>query len=132
MDKSLQQNNYNLNSYIQNFKNVPLLSKEEEYVLFKSFKEKSDLISAKKLIESNLNYVIKIAKNYQGYGIVIKDLIQVGVIGLMKAVKNFDSSKKVRLISFAIYWIKSEITIFSLLFKEPDFFIFFKLKNNFF
>lgn len=109
MNKILQSKNYKLDLYIQNLKNVPILSKDEEYIFFKNFKEKNDINSAKKLVEANLNYVIKIAKNYQNYGIVIKDLIQVGVIGLMKAVKNFDPNKKVRLISFAIYWIKSEI-----------------------
>jgi RNA polymerase sigma-32 factor len=85
------------------------LSKEEEYILAKNFKEKNDIQAAKKLIESNINYVIKIARNYSGYGITIKDLVQEGLIGLIKAVKNFDPEKKHRLISFAIYWIKSEI-----------------------
>jgi RNA polymerase sigma-32 factor len=102
-------NNFNLNSYIQNFKKFPLLSKDEEQNLAKNFKDKNDISSAKKLVEANLNYVVKIAKNYQGYGIIVKDLIQVGAIGLMKAVKNFNPDKKNRLISFAIYWIKSEI-----------------------
>lgn len=105
----LHSNTYNSKSCINNFKNIPLLSKDDEYILFKNFKDKNDITAAKKLVESNLNYVIKVAKNYQGYGIIVKDLIQVGVIGLMKAVKNFNPDKKNRLISFAIYWIKSEI-----------------------
>lgn len=101
--------NYNLNFYIKNFKSSKFLSKEEEILLAKNFKFRKDINSAKRLVESNLNYVIKIASNYSGYGFFIKDLVQVGVIGLMKAVKNFDPDKKIRLISFAIYWVKSEI-----------------------
>jgi len=107
--QSLKNNNKDLNFYIKNIKNIPSLSKDEEYILTKKFKEKNDINAAKKLIESNLNYVIKIAKNYTGYGIMIKDLIHEGVIGLIKAVKKFDPEKKIRLISFAIFWIKSEI-----------------------
>lgn len=106
---SLKGDNENLNFYIQKTKNIKILSKEEEYFLAKNFKEKNDIKAAKKLIESNINYVIKIAKNYSGYGINIKDLIQEGLIGLMKAVKKFDPDKQHRLISFAVYWIKSEI-----------------------
>ena len=111
MNKNLQsiKSNIDLNFYIKNIKNIPLLSKDEEYILAKNFKKKNDINAAKKLVEANLNYVIKIAKNYTGYGIVIKDLIQEGVIGLIKAIKNFNPEKKIRLISFAIFWIKSEI-----------------------
>jgi len=112
MDKNshlLSSNNKDLDFYVQKIKNIPVLSKDEEYILTKKFKEKNDRIAIKKIIESNLNYVIKIAKNYTGYGITVKDLIQEGIIGLMKAVKKFDPEKKIRLISFAIYWIKSEI-----------------------
>lgn len=109
MDKNLELDNYNLNFYIKNFKSSKFLSKEEEIFLAKNFKVKKDVNSARRLVESNLNYVIKIASNYSGYGFFIKDLVQVGVIGLMKAVKNFDPDKKIRLISFAIYWVKSEI-----------------------
>lgn len=98
-----------LSSYVNNFKSIPTLSKDEEFILTKNFKEKNDLIAIKKLIESNLTYIIKIARKYQGYGIVIKDLVQEGVVGFIKSVKNFDSSKNIRLISFAIYWVKSEI-----------------------
>lgn len=106
---SSHNNHKDLDFYVQKIKNIPILSKDEEYILAKKFKEKNDINAAKKLIESNLNYVIKIAKNYAGYGITIKDLIQEGIIGLIKAVKNFNPEKKIRLISFAIYWIKSEI-----------------------
>ncbi len=85
------------------------LSKNEEYILIKNFKNRNDINAIKKLIESNLNYIIKIAKKYSGYEVMTKDLIQEGAIGLIKAIKKFDSKRKVRLISFAIYWIKSEI-----------------------
>jgi RNA polymerase sigma-32 factor len=97
------------NHYIQITKNIPILSKDEEYILAKNFKEHNDMNAVKKLVESNINYVIKIAKNYSGYGIMTKDLIQEGLIGLMKAIKKFNPDKNIRLISFAIYWIKSEI-----------------------
>lgn len=95
--------------YKKKIKNISILSKDEEYILAKKFKEKNDIHAAKKLIESNINYVIKIARNYSNYGLNIKDLIQEGLIGLMKAVNKFNPEKKYRLISFAIYWIKSEI-----------------------
>ncbi len=106
---SLKRNDEDIDFYIQKIKNIPFLSKDEEYSLAKKLKEKNDIHAAKKLVESNINYVIKIAKNYSGYGLNIKDLIQEGLIGLIKAVKRFDPDKKHRLISFAIYWIKSEI-----------------------
>lgn len=109
MNNSLSFVKFRRSSYIQNLKNIPLLSKDEEYLLARAYRDKNDIFSAKKLVESNLNYVVKIAKNYDGYGIIIKDLVQVGVLGLMKAVQKFDPEKKVRLISFAIYWIKSEM-----------------------
>lgn len=106
---SLKNIDESIDFYKQRIRNIPILSKDEEYNLTKSFKEKNDIQAAKKLIESNINYVIKIARNYSGYGINIKDLIQEGIIGLMKAVNKFNPDKKNRLISFAIYWIKSEI-----------------------
>jgi RNA polymerase sigma-32 factor len=106
---SLKNIDESIDFYKQKIKNIPILSKDEEYNLAKKFKEKNDIHAAKKLIESNINYVIKIAKNYSGYGLNIKDLIQEGILGLMKAVNKFNPDKKHRLISFAIYWIKSEI-----------------------
>ena len=98
--------NKNFEEYI---KKIPILSREEEYYLAKKFKEENNLESARILIESNIKNVIKIAKNYSSLGIMISDLIQEGTIGLMKAVKRFNPDKGVRLISFAIYLIKSEI-----------------------
>ncbi|HIH2762690.1 MAG TPA: RNA polymerase factor sigma-32 [Candidatus Azoamicus sp. MARI] len=110
MNKEIKSiNTFKIDSYIHNFKNAPILSKNEEFILTKKFKEKNDLNAIKQLIESNLKYIIKIAIKYEGYGIIVKDLIQEGVIGFIKSVKNFDPSKNIRLISFAIYWIKSEI-----------------------
>jgi len=97
------------NFYIQKIKHIKILSQYEEYTLAKKLKHNNDLNAAKILIESNLNYVIKIAKNYKGYGLILADLIQEGTIGLMKAVKRFDPERKIRLISFAIHWIKAEI-----------------------
>lgn len=93
-------------SYNEKYKT---LSKEEEFSLAKKLKLENDLTAAKMLIESNIHNVIKIAKNYSGYGLLLSDLIQEGIIGLMKAVKRFNPDKKIRLITFAIYWIKSEI-----------------------
>lgn len=90
-------------------KKYKILSPIEEYTLANKLKNESDLTAAKTLIESNIYNVIKIAKNYSGYGLLLADLIQEGIIGLMKAVKRFDPDKKIRLITFAIYWIKSEI-----------------------
>lgn len=101
--------NSNLDVYINKNKNNTLLSKSEEILFVKNFKEKKDITAIKKLVESNLNYIVKVARNYSGYGLIIKDLVQVGVIGLMKAIKNFDTNKNIRLISFAIYWVKAEI-----------------------
>lgn len=110
MNKEIKSiNTSNIDSYIHNFKNAPILSKNEELILTKKFKEKNDLNAIKQLIESNLKYIIKIAIKYEGYGIIVKDLIQEGVIGFIKSVKNFDPTKNIRLISFAVYWIKSEI-----------------------
>ncbi|HIH2763648.1 MAG TPA: RNA polymerase factor sigma-32 [Candidatus Azoamicus sp.] len=110
MNKEIKSiNTFKIDSYIHNFKNAPILSKNEELILTKNFKEKNDLNAIKQLIESNLGYIVKIATKYEGYGISVKDLIQEGVIGFIKSVKNFDPTKNVRLMSFAIYWIKSEI-----------------------
>lgn len=110
MNKEIKSvNTFKIDSYIHNVKNAPILSKNEELILTKNFKEKNDLNAIKQLIESNLKYIIKIAIRYEGYGLIVKDLIQEGVIGFIKSVKNFDPNKNIRLISFAVYWIKSEI-----------------------
>lgn len=98
-----------LQSYLQRVNAIPLLSEEEEYELATRYQEKGDLLAAQQLVLSHLRYVARIAKNYSGYGLALSDLIQEGTIGLMKAVKRFDPKIKVRLASYAVHWIKSEI-----------------------
>ncbi len=98
-----------LNSYIYKVNSLPVLSLEKEYKLINRFYYYGDLDSAKKLVLYHLRFVIYTAKNYSGYGLSQSDLIQEGSIGLMKAVKKFNPFYGVRVISFAIYWIKAEI-----------------------
>lgn len=85
------------------------MTAEEEFELGKKLKHNNDLEAAKKLILSHLKLVIKIARSYSGYGLPVSDLVQEGNVGLMKAVKKFDVDKGVRLVSYAIFWIKAEI-----------------------
>jgi len=98
-----------IEAYVKAIKATPVLSKAEEHGLAKALKENQDLLAAKKLILANLRYVLRIAYQYRGYGLALADLIQEGTIGLMKAVKRFDPAHDVRLISFAIHWIKAEM-----------------------
>ena len=98
--------------YQQQVQAIPLLTEEEEIGLAKKLYEENDLTAARQLIMSHLRLVIKIARSYSGYGLNQADLVQEGNIGLMKAVKRFDPSRGVRLVSFAIYWIKAEIQEF--------------------
>lgn len=98
-----------LQSYMQAVNKEPMLSQEEEYALAKRYREDGDLFAAQRLVLSHLRYVARIAKMYSGYGLQLADLIQEGSIGLMKAVKRFDPNMKVRLVSFAVHWIKAEI-----------------------
>ncbi len=98
-----------LNSYIYTVNFLPVLSFKEEYKLINDFYNYKNIYSAKKLVLFNLKFVINIAKKYTGYGLSISDLIQEGNIGLMKAIRKFNPIFKVRLISFAIHWIKAEI-----------------------
>ena len=95
--------------YLNQLRQTPLLSKEEEILLFKKLNTSDDLDAARKLVLAHLRFVVHVAKTYKGYGLPLLDLIQEGNIGLMKAVKKFDPSKNVRLLSFAIYWIRAEI-----------------------
>jgi len=88
---------------------VPILSPEEEYALAQDLQETGNINSAQKLVLPHLRFVIKVANNYAGYGLPIADLIQEGSIGLMKAVKRFRPEVGVRLVSFAVHWIKAEI-----------------------
>ncbi|MFI5344120.1 MAG: RNA polymerase sigma factor RpoH [Chlamydiales bacterium] len=98
-----------LKVYLQRVNAIPLLSAEEEKSLALRYQEEGDLLAAEQLVLSQLRYVVRIAKMYRGYGLAIADLIQEGTIGLMKAVKRFDPHVGVRLVSFAVHWIKSEI-----------------------
>ena len=98
-----------IDTYINHVMNIPILSTEEEVALAKNLNNANDLDAAKKLIMHNLRYVVYIAKSYSGYGLNLNDLIQEGNIGLMKAVKKYDPEKNLKLITFAIYSIKSEI-----------------------
>jgi RNA polymerase sigma-32 factor len=99
----------NLDAYIQAARSVPILTAEEEYALAEDLQETGNIASAQKLVLPHLRFVIKIANNYAGYGLSIADLIQEGSIGLMKAVKRFRPEVGVRLVSFAVHWIKAEI-----------------------
>lgn len=103
-----------LGSYIHWVNQVPMLTAEEEHELATKLHENNDLEAARKLIMSHLRLVVKIARGYDGYGLQQADLIQEGNIGLMKAVKRFDPSVGVRLVSFAIHWIRAEIHEFVL------------------
>jgi len=104
----------NLDAYIQAARRVPILTAEEEYSLAQDLQETGNIESAQKLVLPHLRFVIKIANNYAGYGLPIADLIQEGSIGLMKAVKRFRPEVGVRLVSFAVHWIKAEIHEFIL------------------
>ena len=99
----------NLDAYISAVNRLPMLSHEEEVALGKSLKEKNDIKAAEKLVTSHLRLVVSIARGYLGYGLPHGDLIQEGNIGLMKAVKRFDPDQGVRLVSYAMHWIKAEI-----------------------
>lgn len=99
----------NLDAYVQAARSVPVLSAEEEYSLAKDLQETGNIASAQKLVLPHLRFVIKVANNYAGYGLPVPDLIQEGSIGLMKAVKRFRPEVGVRLVSFAVHWIKAEI-----------------------
>ena len=98
-----------LEAYIQTVNRFPLLSAEEEHSLALRFREHGDLEAARGLVLSHLRLVVALARGYLGYGLPHADLIQEGNIGLMKAVKRFDPERGVRLVSFAIHWIKAEM-----------------------
>ena len=108
MSRSLEHGD-SLDHYLNQLRETSLLSKEEEQVLFKRLHSSDDLDAARKLVMAHLRFVVHVAKTYKGYGLPLIDLIQEGNIGLMKAVKRFDPEKNVRLLSFAIYWIRAEI-----------------------
>ena len=103
-----------LDAYIASVNNIPVLEAGEERQLAEKLRDDGDLAAAQRLILSNLRHVVHIARGYLGYGLPLADLIQEGNVGLMKAVKRFDPEVGVRLISFAVHWIKAEIHEFIL------------------
>jgi RNA polymerase sigma-32 factor len=104
----------NLDAYINAVSTIPVLSAEEETALAWRFRRDNDLDAARQLVLSHLRFVVHIARGYNGYGLQLGDLIQEGNIGLMKAVKRFDPTVGVRLVSFAVHWIRAEIHEFVL------------------
>ncbi len=98
-----------LESYINFAFSIPMLSREEEFMLARDLRENGNLESARKLVLAHLKFVIKVAKGFKGYGLSENDLIQEGNLGLMKAVKKFDPNVGVRLVTFAAHWIRAEI-----------------------
>jgi len=98
-----------IEAYIHGVNSIPILSAEHEQELFHRFQNEDDLDAARELVLSNLRFVVKVAKGYSGYGLPQADLIQEGNIGLMKAVKRYDPEYGVRLVSFAVHWIRAEI-----------------------
>ncbi|TDU25778.1 RNA polymerase RpoH-like sigma 32 subunit [Panacagrimonas perspica] len=103
-----------LDSYIHSVSRIPVLEAQEERDLAHRLRDEGDLAAAQNLVVSNLRFVVHIARGYMGYGLQLADLIQEGNVGLMKAVKRFDPTVGVRLISFAVHWIKAEIHEFVL------------------
>jgi RNA polymerase sigma-32 factor len=103
-----------IESYIRSANSFPMLSQEEEISLARRLRDEDDISSARQLVLSHLRVVVSIARGYKGYGLPQADLIQEGNIGLMKAVKRYDPERGVRLVSFAIHWIKAEINEFIL------------------
>ena len=103
-----------LDAYISAVHRIPVLSHDEEQALARRFNEEDDLGSARKLVMSHLRFVVHVARGYSGYGLQLGDLIQEGNIGLMKAVKRFDPDQGVRLVSFAVHWIRAEMHEFIL------------------
>ena len=103
-----------IESYIQTINRFPLLTQEQETTLARRFRQDENLEAARQLVLSHLRVVVAIARGYAGYGLPQADLIQEGNIGLMKAVKRFDPERGVRLVSFAVHWIRAEIHEFIL------------------
>ena len=98
-----------IEAYISIVNQAPVLTKEEEHALAVKFKENNDLDAARQLVLSQLRFVVHIARTYSGYGLPLADIIQEGNVGLMKAVKKFDPEKGVRLVTYAVHWIRAEI-----------------------
>jgi len=98
-----------LEAYVAQVSSIPMLGREEEMELARRFHDEQDLDAARDLVLSHLRFVVHIARGYMGYGLPVGDLIQEGNVGLMKAVKRFDPDMGVRLVSFAVHWIRAEI-----------------------
>lgn len=103
-----------LDAYIQRVNAIPMLTLEEEQALARQYRDEQDIEAARKLVLAHLRYVVRVARGYMGYGLPLGDMIQEGNVGLMKAVKRFDPDVGVRLVSFAVHWIKAEIHEFIL------------------
>ena len=103
-----------LDAYISAVHQIPVLTVDDEQTLARRFREEEDLDAARELVHSHLRFVVHVARGYNGYGLQLGDLIQVGNIGLMKAVKRFDPEMGVRLVSFAVHWIRAEMHEFIL------------------
>ena len=103
-----------LDAYIERVSQIPVLTREQEFALATRFRRDNDLEAARELVLSHLRFVVHIARGYVGYGLPIGDLVQEGNVGLMKAVKRFDPDVGVRLVSFAVHWIRAEIHEFVL------------------
>jgi RNA polymerase sigma-32 factor len=99
----------NIDSYISSAYRIPVLTPDEEHELAVRLREHDDMDAARRLVLSHLRFVIRIARGYLGYGLPLPDLIQEGSLGLMKAVRRFDPDMGVRLVSFAVHWIRAEI-----------------------
>ena len=98
-----------LDAYVERVARIPVLSREDELALARRLRDHEDLDAARQLVLSHLRFVVHIARGYSGYGLPVGDLIQEGNVGLMKAVKRFDPDVGVRLVSFAVHWIRAEI-----------------------
>src|SRR5918994_5873997 len=98
-----------LDAYIEAVHRIPMLTVEEERELAKRYRRHEDLDAARRLVLAHLRFVVRVARGYNGYGLAQADLIQEGTVGLMKAVKRFDPDVGVRLVSFAVHWIRAEI-----------------------
>lgn len=103
-----------IEAYICRVNQIPMLSPEEEYNYATRYQDDGDIESARSLVLAHLRYVVRVARGYLGYGLPLNDLIQEGNVGLMKAVKRFNPTMGVRLVSFAVHWIKAEIHEFVL------------------
>jgi RNA polymerase sigma-32 factor len=119
MNKSLQKLNFalpvgSLDAYIARVNQLPMLTFEQEQELAVRFHNENDVKAAKELLLAHLRFVVRVARGYMGYGLALGDLIQEGNIGLMKAIKRFDPGVGVRLVSFAVHWVKAEIHEFIL------------------